>query len=222
MTRLIFWDVDTQHDLLRTDGRLYLPGGEEIVPALQALTEFAHEHRIPIVASATEHEPGDPELSETPDWRTTYPPHCLRGTPGQRKIGETALRDPLVIEPDLQDPGALAHRVLGHRGDILLHKRQADVFTNANVPALLRALEPEAVVLYGAATDLGGRPAVEGLLRELSRTELYVVTDATRAMAAREGARMLDDWERRGVRLVNSAQILHGGLLDPYLTAGAV
>src|SRR5258705_7911057 len=25
-------------------------------------------------------------------------PHCLRGTPGQRKIAETALRDPLVIE----------------------------------------------------------------------------------------------------------------------------
>lgn len=222
MTRLIFWDVDTQHDFMRADGRLSVPGGEDIIPVLQALTDFAHEHRIPIVASATDHEAADPEISDAPDWQSTYPPHCMRGTPGQRKIPETALRDPIVIEPELQDPGALAHRILARRGDILLHKPGADVFTNANVPTLLRVLEPEAIVLYGVATDAGIRRAVDGLLRELPRTELYVVTDAMRARDEREGARLLEDWERRAVRLVGSTQILHEGMLDPYLAAGAV
>jgi len=51
--------------------------------------------------------------------------------PGQLKIAETALRGPLVIEPELQDPGALAHRILAHGGDFLLPKRMLDVFTNA-------------------------------------------------------------------------------------------
>lgn len=222
MIRLVFWDVDTLYDFMRADGRLYVPGSEEIIPVLQALTEFAHQHRIPIVASADNHDLSDAEISDTPDWRTTFPPHCLRGTPGQRKIPETALRDPLVIDPELQDPGALAHRILGHRGDFLLHKRTLDVFSNANVPALLRTLEPEAIVLYGVATDFCDKFTVEGLLRDLPRTELYLVTDAVRAIHPGEGARLLADWEGRGVRLVESAQILHGGLLDPYLPAGAV
>jgi len=218
MTRLIFWDVDTLYDFMRADGRLYVPGSEEIIPALQALTDFAHEHRIPIVASADNHEPADPEISDAPDWKTTFPPHCMRGTPGQRKIVETALRDPLVIEPELQDPGALAHRILGHRGDFLLHKRSLDVLSNANVPTLLRTLEPEAVVLYGVATDFCARYAIEGLLQHLPRAEIFLVTDAVRAIYPEEGDRLIAAWEERGVRLTDAAQILRGGLLEPHLS----
>jgi nicotinamidase/pyrazinamidase len=222
MTRLIFWDVDTLYDFMRADGKLYVPGSEEIIPVLQALTDFAHDHRIPIVASADNHELSDPEISDTPDWKTTFPPHCMRGTPGQLKIAETALRNPLVIEPEFQDPGALAHRILGHRGDFLLHKRNLDVFTNANIQTLLRTLEPEAVVLYGVATDFCNKYTIEGLLRHLPRTEIYLVTDAIRAIYPEEGERLVTQWETRGVRLVGSAHILHEGLLEPYLPAGAV
>ncbi len=174
------------------------------------------------MASADSHEADDAEISDAPDWKTTFPPHCMRGTPGQLKIGETALREPLVIEPELQDPGALAHRILGHRGDFLLHKRNLDIFSNANVPTLLRALEPEAVVLYGVATDFCTRYTIEGLLKHLPRTEIYLVTDAIRAIYPEEGEQLIADWEERGVQLVESGQILHGGLLEPYLPAGAV
>jgi nicotinamidase/pyrazinamidase len=222
MTRLIFWDVDTLHDFMRAEGKLYVPGSEEIIPVLQALTDFAHDHQVPIVASADNHELSDAEISDEPDWKTTFPPHCMRGTPGQLKIVETALRDPLVIEPELQDQGALAHRILGHRGDFLLHKRTLDIFSNANVPTLLRALEPQAVVLYGVATDFCDRYTVDGLLQHLPRSEIYLVTDAIRAIYPEEGDRLLADWEERGVQLVESSQILHGGLLEPYLPAGAV
>ena len=222
MTRLLFWDVDTQYDVMRTDGKLYVAGSEEIIPVLQALTDFAHEHRIPIVASVDNHEPDDAEISDHPDWRNTFPPHSMRDTPGQAKLPETALRDPLTIEPDLQDPGSLAHRILGHRGDYQLLKRSLDVFTNSNATTLVRSLEPEAVVLYGVATDLGARHAIEGILRHLAKTELYLVTDATRAIDSREAGRLMSDWEGRGVRLVHSAQILHEGLLDPYLPTATV
>ena len=222
MTRLVFWDVDTLYDFMRAEGKLYVPGSEEIIPVLEALTDFAHDRQIPIVASADNHELSDAEISDDPDWKTTFPPHCMRGTPGQLKIAETALRDPLVIEPELQDPGALAHRILGHRGDFLLHKHTLDLFSNANVPTLLRALEPQAVVLYGVATDFCDRYTVDGLLKHLPRSEIYLVTDAIRAISPEEGERLLADWDERGVRLVKSSQILHGGLLEPYLPAGAV
>ncbi|HEX9610888.1 MAG TPA: hypothetical protein VF978_03300, partial [Gemmatimonadales bacterium] len=153
MARVIFWDVDTQYDFMKADGKLYVPDAEQIIPSLKKLTDYAHGHGIRIVASADDHVREHPEISDTPDWKTTFPPHCLRGTPGQQKIPETALRDPLVIEPDPVPGGgqALAARVRAHRGDLLFHKHRFDVFTNANVLPVLDVLDPNDVVLYGVA-----------------------------------------------------------------------
>ena len=217
MTRLIFWDVDTLYDFMRSDGKLYVPGSEEIIPALETLTGFAHAHRVPVVASADNHEASDAEISDAPDWSTTFPPHCMRGTPGQLKIAETALKDPLVIEPELEDPGALSHRILAHRGDFMLHKRTVDVFTNANVQTLLRTLEPEAIVIYGVATDFCDRYTVEGLLRHSPRSELFLVTDAIRAIYPEKAGPLLQSWRERGVQEVTSAGILSGRTLERYL-----
>ncbi len=217
MTKLIFWDVDTLYDFMKSDGRLYVTGSEDIIPAVKTLTDFAHSNRIPIVASADKHELSDLEISDTPDWKSTFPPHCMRGTPGQVKIEESKLENPLVIEPELQDPGALAQQVLAHRGDFLLNKRAVDVFTNANVPALLRALEPQAIVLYGVATDFCNRYAVEGLLRALPPVELYLVTDAVRAIVPEEGDRLIAGWKGQGVRMVTVRQIVEEGVLEQHL-----
>jgi nicotinamidase-related amidase len=34
MARVIFWDVDTQYDFMRADGKLYVPDAEHIIPNL--------------------------------------------------------------------------------------------------------------------------------------------------------------------------------------------
>ena len=218
MTKLIFWDVDTLYDFMKEDGKLYVPGSEEIIPAVKTLTDFAHAHRIPIIASADNHETSDAEISASPDWKITFPPHCMRGTPGQRKIAETELKNPLIIEPQLQDSAALAHEILAHQGDILLHKRALDVFTNPNVPAVLRALEPEAVVIYGVATDFCDRYTVEGLLRSLPQAVLFLVTDAIRAIYPEEGERLIANWRDRGVRMVTVRQIVEEKVLESHLS----
>ena len=204
----IFWDVDTQHDFMRSSGKLYVPGSEDIIPALRQLTEYAHARGIRIVASADDHVAGHQELAASPDWRETFPEHCMRGTPGQRKIEETALRNPLVIEPEPQDPVALAARVRAHDGDILLHKHWFDVFTNPNLLPVLDALAPERIVLYGVALDICDRHAMEGLLRLRPGIALTLVTDAVRAIDPAAGTALLEDWRRRGVRLASSAEIL--------------
>ena len=210
MPRIIFWDVDTQHDFIRPDGKLYVGGSEEIVPALGALTTHAHARGIPIVASADDHVPGHPELSDAPDFRDTFPPHCMRGTPGQEKIPETTLDHPLVIEPDPQDPVALAARIAAHRGDFLLLKHRFDVFTNANVPVLLRTLAPTDVVLYGVALDVCNRYAIDGLLREYPAARIWLVADATRAIRPESVPGLLEGWERQEVRIVSTADVLAG------------
>ena len=219
MARLLFWDVDTQHDFMRADGALYVPGSEEIIPTVGALTGFAYRRAIRIVASANDHVKGHRELSEAPDFVTTFPPHCMRGTPGQRKIPETALRDPLVFEPEPRDPEVVAREVGAHRGDILFHKHWFDVFTNANVDAVLRVLDPEVIVLYGVALDVCDRYTVEGLLTHRPATRLYLVTDATRAIDHDVGEHLLREWGDEGVRLIKSTDILEDDLLDKYLGA---
>jgi nicotinamidase/pyrazinamidase len=207
-TDIVFWDVDTQHDFMRADGKLYVPGSEEIIPVLAQLTGYAHRHGIRIVASADDHVPGHPELSATPDWNETFPEHCMRGTPGQAKIAETTLRHPMVIEPEAHDSGVLAARVRTHDGDILFHKHWFDVFTNPNVLPALDALAPASILLYGVALDVCDRYAVEGLLRHRPGIRLSLVTDAVRAIHPEAGAALLTQWAERGVRLLTSAEAL--------------
>lgn len=208
MKTTIFWDVDTQVDFMLSSGKLYVAGSEEIIPALGRLTEYAHAHGIRIIASADEHMAGHRELSSQPDWKQTFPEHCMQGTAGQQKIAETRLDNPLVIEPAPQDPAALAARVRAHRGDILFHKHWFDVFSNPNVLPVVDALAPDAIVLYGVALDVCNKYAVEGLLRLRPGIALSVVTEAVRAIDPAIGSALLDDWRRRGVRLATSDEVL--------------
>lgn len=209
---VIFWDVDTQYDFMRPDGRLYVPGAEALIPNLQRLTDYAHEHGIRIVASADDHVPGHRELSDQPDFRATFPVHCMRGTAGQAKIPETRLRAPLVIEPERREPAALADAVASHEGDILFHKHWFDVFTNENVDTVLAALKPRTVVLYGVATDVCDKYAIEGLLARHPEIRLFAVKDAMKPIDSDAQEHLLHEWADRGVRLVETDEIVEDGV----------
>jgi nicotinamidase/pyrazinamidase len=218
MAEVVFWDVDTQHDFMRADGKLYVPDAEQIIPNLKRLTDFAHARRIRIVASADDHVPGHRELSAQPDFKRTFPDHCMRGTPGQAKIPETRLEDPLVIEPGREDPAALADSVRAHTGDILFHKHWFDVFSNENVEAVLGILEPAAVVLYGVAQDVCDRYAIEGLLARRPQLKLVAVQDAMKPIDKNAARRLLDDWSQRGVEITTTGNITEGGLVASLRT----
>lgn len=221
MARVIFWDVDTQHDFMKADGRLYVPDAEHIIANLKKLTDYAHGHGIRIVASADDHVAGHRELSDAPNWKDTFPPHCMRGTPGQKKIPETALRDPLVIEPEPQDPKFLAQRVRQHGGDILFHKHWFDVFSNDNVTTVLDVLDPQDVVLYGVALDVCDKYAIEGLLERRPATRLFAVTDAMKPIDRDVAEHLLREWGDEGVRLVKTSEVVVGGLVEQLAAAGA-
>jgi len=199
------------------EGRLYVPGAEALVPALRLLTEFAHARGIPIIASSDDHALTDVEISDHPDWTTTFPPHCLRGTPGQQKIPATGLIAPLVLEPEPEASADVMARVRTHPGDFLLLKHALDVFSNPNTRVLLDALAPEAIVLYGVATDFCDRRAIEGLLRERPGATLFFVTDAARAIDLLRGKTLEREWSARGVRLVTTEDIVGRRTLERWL-----
>lgn len=208
MSGLIFWDVDTQYDFIREGGKLYVPEAEAVIPNLTKLTEHAHARGIRVIASADDHVPEHDEISDNPDFDQTYPPHCLRGSPGQKKIPETALADPIVIEPEAMDRAELRDRVRRHKGDILFHKHRFDVFTNPNVETVLDALDPDEIVVYGVALDVCNRYAIEGLLERRPGTRLSVVTDATKPILPERAEGLLASWRERGVELLTTAEVL--------------
>ena len=202
----VFWDVDTQVDFIEPDGKLYVAGSETIRANLARLTTFAHDQGIRIVASSDCHVQEDEELSADPDFANTFPPHCMKGTPGQARIPETQLSGALVIEPDTDPTEALA-LLKGHDRDILFHKRYFDVFTNPCVTPMVEALGITEVTLYGVALDVCNRYAVEGLLRHHPNVGIAVVTDAVRAIDEAQREELLADWQARGVTMATTEEI---------------
>lgn len=207
---LIFWNVDTQHDFMDHDGKLYVPDAELIKPALARLTDYAHARGIRIVASADDHRPGDRELSATPDFRETFPEHCMHGTPGAELIPETTLTTPLVIEPEALAHDVLARRLAEHAGDVLLRKRWFDVFTNANTRTLLDAWDPTDVFVYGVALDVCDRYAIDGFL-EYGVPEVHLVLDATKAIHPEQTAALVAHWKAEGVQVLSTDDVVGVG-----------
>lgn len=205
----IFWDVDTQHDFMVSDGKLYVPDAEQIKPHLARLTTYAHERDIHIVASADDHEPGHRELSGEPDFQETFPEHCMRGTRGAEKIPETALFAPLVIEPAPIPHEELSRRLWSHEGDILLRKHWFDVFTNPNTGTLLEAWDPTEIVVYGVALDVCDRYAIDGFL-ERGVPRIHLVLDATRAIHPEAVDALVARWRAADVAIVTTADVLAG------------
>jgi nicotinamidase/pyrazinamidase len=187
----ILWDVDTQVDFMLPGGKLYVPGAEETAPAMKRLVEAARAAGMVHVASADDHELTDAEISAEPDFRTTYPPHCLRGTLGARKIPETDQQDPvpLALEP-------VPDRYLEGR-EFLLLKKHFDVFTNPNTERLLDRLDPDEIVVFGVATDVCDDAAIRGFLAR--RLKVRFVEDAARGLDEGQVAACTASWRENGV-----------------------
>lgn len=204
-TRRIVWDVDTQVDFVLPHGKLYVPGAEDTLPAMKRLVEAARAAGLIHVASVDDHELTDPEISAEPDFESTYPPHCLRGTPGAEKVPETKQRDPLPITDVPYPPGLVPQLVDGRREFVIL-KKNFDVFRNPNTLPLLEALAPDEVILFGVATDVCNKAAIEGLLDE--DVSVLFVEDAARGLDEARTRACTASWRERGVGFTTVEEVV--------------
>jgi nicotinamidase/pyrazinamidase len=150
--RPAFLDVDTQIDFIEPRGALHARGAEAIKENLARLVALAREARAPLVSSVDAHAPGDAEFGQ-------YPPHCLRGTEGQRKIAETRSPEmafvPSARAATLPDPKAM---------HVVLEKQVFPVFGNENATALFASTGADTFFVFGVVTEVCVRAAVLGLL----------------------------------------------------------
>jgi nicotinamidase/pyrazinamidase len=196
----VLWDVDTQVDFMLPDGKLYVGGAEETIPEMKRLVAAARAAEVVHVASADDHELTDEEIADEPDFRITYPPHCLRGTRGARKIPETEQEDPVPITLEL-----LPERYFAGR-EFLLLKKSFDVFTNTNTERLLDWLDPDQIVVFGVATDVCDDAAIRGFLAR--GLKVRFVEDAARGLDDERVASCTAFWREQGVEFTTAEGVL--------------
>lgn len=199
MSGLLFWDVDTQMDFVFPGGKLYVPGAEKIVANLKGLTEVAASQGIPIVATTDAHSPSDPEFAQ-------YPPHCLAGTPGQRKVEGTVLQRHYVVpNRKINLPANL-----DQFPQIVIEKQATDVFTNPNMEAALKRLGEREIVVYGVVTEICVDLAARGLIQRGYR--VHLVRDAIQHLDAAKGRATIEYVRQRGGRLLTTGEVRSGAL----------
>lgn len=189
--KTVFVDVDTQIDFMFPAGALYVPGAEQVLPAIARLNHFAAAQGIPLVSTTDAHAEDDPEFRQ-------WPPHCVAGTAGQIKAPETLLPERRTLG---FEPGAS----IALAAQIVVEKQALDVFTNPNFRALLDRLQAGRYVVYGVATDYCVRCAMAGLLA--TGKPVVLVTDAIAAVSPADGASTIDEFVSHGGTLATAAAV---------------
>jgi nicotinamidase/pyrazinamidase len=196
----VLWDVDTQIDFIEPGAKLYFDGAETAIPEMRRLVEAARAAGLVHVASSDDHELTDAEISDEPDFDVTWPPHCLRGTRGARKIPETEQLDPVPLGLE-----SVPERYL-EGGEFLILKKAFDPFTNPNTDVLLERLDPDEIVLFGVATDICDDATVRALLDRGRR--IRFVEDASRGVDEARIAACTAEWRARGVAFTTTDEVI--------------
>jgi nicotinamidase/pyrazinamidase len=184
--KTVFFDIDTQIDFLYPAGALYVPGAEQLLPAISKLNQQASI----VVSTMCAHDENDPEFQQ-------WPPHCVVGTTGQLKPQSTMLADRVVI-PSRPVDVSIARQVI-------LEKQQLDLFTNPNLTRLLEILEADEYVVYGVVTEYCVRHAALGLLA--TGKPVTLLTDAIRSLRDDDAARTIEAFTAGGGKLATSADL---------------
>jgi nicotinamidase/pyrazinamidase len=192
--RLVFLDVDTQVDFMSPSGRLYVPHAEEIIPNLAKLMLWARDHRIPVISSADTHAPDDPEFAQ-------WPPHCVVGTPGQRRIAETSFPDAVVVQ---DRPGAF-QAPQEWVGQLVVEKPVYDVSTNVNFHDILASLDQPHFVVFGVATEYCVLSDVLALRKR--SLPVALVQDAIKPITEEGGRKAIEEMVAAGAQLVKTAEV---------------
>ena len=208
----IFWAVDVQKDFMNKDGKLYIQGAEAIKSNLKKITSYAKKNKIKVVSTGDYHTTVSKEISKFPDFKTTFPEHCMVGNEGLEFIPET---DPTQWKEDnyvILDYTAneFPMEQLNKCRNVILYKDHFNIFDeHAGNPWALNTVllfNPETVVVYGVATNVCVDYAVLGLIDEYCT--VIVIKDAIKELPGSDVEAIYKKWRDLGVKLINTDTLL--------------
>jgi len=198
---LLFWNVDTQVDFVEPAGKLYVPGAELLKPVWAEMLSLADEHGIRVVNTADFHYSNSAELSDKPDFISTFPEHCMANTEGAEYVTETNPEDPFVV--DWNKKGLPLDEV-SQKQNIVIRKDAFDVFAgNPYTDEIVEMLQPDTVVVFGVTTNVCVNDAVLGLAKRVKR--VLVVEDAIKELP--NIPLPFENWKNLGVEMITSKDL---------------
>ncbi|MGB9376280.1 MAG: isochorismatase family protein [Mycobacteriales bacterium] len=173
--------VDVQNDFCE-GGSLAVAGGAAVAARLGALAKDYDK----VVATRDHHVDPGAHFASVPDYLTTWPPHCLVGTPGVDLHADLD-RDPIQA---VFDKGEYSAAYSGFEGVAADGVRLAD---------WLRGADVDTVDVVGIATDFCVRATALDAVREGFVTR--VLLSHTAAVSAAGAERAVADLAAAGVAL---------------------
>ena len=183
--------VDVQNDFADPSGSLYVEGGEQIVPVVNAEIRRAREGGAPVVYTQDWHPEHTPHFQRDGG---IWPVHCVEDTPGAAFHPDLLVADDLVVRKghdgrDGYSGFSVRDPLSGERADTVLH----EMLTQHGIDRL---------VICGLATDYC---VVETVLdARMLGYPVEVLTDAIRAVDLQpgDGAAALSRMRDAGADLV--------------------
>lgn len=197
--RVLFMDIDTQHDFIDKKGKLYVRGSEKMMPNINKLTRFAEKNNILIFSSQDTHTKDDPEFKD-------FGPHCVEGTPGHKKLKTTILKNHKVITHKKVYSLQELRSITRNFDQIIWQKDALNLFMNPNIITLIETVFADKVYIYGVVTEYCIKIAVEGLLK--MGFPVVVIEDAIKEISPEEKKRLFTHWKRIGVEITTTAAAL--------------
>jgi nicotinamidase/pyrazinamidase len=181
--------VDVQHDFAHPAGGLYVPGGDAVVPLIDAEVRAAAEAGATVVYTQDWHPPTTPHFAKDGG---VWPVHCVRDTWG------AALHDDLTVVGPVVRKG-----VDGEDGYSGFSVR--DPVSGAEETTELGRLLDEAgvhrVVVVGLAGDVCVAATAQDAVRLGFATEVPLATTAFVELEPGDGERAVDTLRSAGVRV---------------------
>ena len=200
--KILFWNVDTQYDFMRKDGKLYVQDAELIEPNLKLLIDVAKEKNIQVISSADAHTKHSKELSNTPDFQNTFPEHCLIDTPGFEYIEATNPENPYIVK--YTDLLLNSKKVINTR-NIIIYKDAFDVFWgNKYTKEIVDIINPDVMIVFGVTEQICIDQAITGLLNK--KKIVMVVDDAIKELPNIQSTK--DKWLENGVIFMNTEEVI--------------
>ncbi len=201
---ILFWNVDTQIDFMKADGKLYVQDAELIEANLAKLTDFAKANNVRVVNTCDYHNENSSEISDKPDFLQTFPPHCLEHTLGQEFIKETNPDSAAIFNWTKNYTESEIEEMIKSERNIVIRKDVFDAFANNNnAENILNVLAPKLVIVYGVATNVCVDFAVKGLLKR--GYKVLVAEDAIKGLPNIPSP--IEEWKSAGVKFVKTQEI---------------
>lgn len=190
---VVFWEVDVQEDFMLPGGKLYVSGAEKIIPNINRLVDVAREGRVLLISSACRHLPDDPEFK-------TFPPHCVRGTSGERIIPQGLAQKVHSLPND--GTAELPDSIFDDQ-QLVIEKQTLDVFSNPHTEAIVDRLgKGTEYLVFGVVVEHCVYLAAKGLLDRGHKVS--IVKDAVETLSGAAGQRSLDELESLGTSFIST------------------